>query len=106
MKPVVDCLLILRAKTLSNSLGDTVSSTNSNASSPRGFAASSFHYSPPSSVTDQRKVSTESTRFQGVMSSPLMAGPVNFIKLILSLLYVFVVHIEIIKSNFLNIATC
>ncbi|WJX48360.1 hypothetical protein P8452_34937 [Trifolium repens] len=72
MKPVVDCLLILRAKTLTNSLGDTVSSTNSNASSPRGFAASSFHYSPPSSVTDQRKVSTES-RFQGVMSSPLMA---------------------------------
>jgi hypothetical protein len=92
MKPVVDCLLILRAKTLTNSLGDTVSSTNSNASSPRGFAASSFHYSPPSSVTDQRKVSTES-RFQGVMSSPLMAGPVNFIKLILSLLYVFFLYI-------------
>lgn len=89
MKPVVDCLLILRIKSLMNSLGDNVSSTSSTASSPRGYAASSFHYSPPFSV-DQRKASSES-RFHRVMSNPVMAGPVNFIKHILFLLYVFVV---------------
>ncbi|CAK8579573.1 unnamed protein product [Lathyrus sativus] len=71
MKPVVDCLLILRVKSLMNSLGENVSSTSSTASSPRGYAASSFHYSPPFSV-DKRRASSES-RFHGVMSSPTMA---------------------------------
>ncbi|XP_058757794.1 kinesin-like protein KIN-14C isoform X1 [Vicia villosa] len=73
MKPVVDCLLILRIKSLMNSLGDNVSSTSSTASSPRGYAASSFHYSPPFSV-DQRKALADS-RFHRVMSSPVMAEP-------------------------------
>ncbi|CAL5215174.1 unnamed protein product [Lathyrus oleraceus] len=73
MKPVVDCLLILRIKSLMNSLGENASSTSSTASSPRGYAASSFHYSPPFSV-DKRRASTES-RFHHVLSSPNMAEP-------------------------------
>lgn len=81
MKPVVDCLLTLRAKSLQNALGDT----NSNSASPRGNSPISFHSSPP--FGDQRKVSSES-RFQRVLSSPVMTGPVNFNQLILSLLYV------------------
>lgn len=105
MKPVVDCLLILRAKSLMNSLGDNASLSNSNASSPRGYGSSSFHSSPPFGV-DNRKLTSES-RFQRVMSfSPSMAGPVNFIKLIPFFLYVLVVHKEIIKSNFINTVTC
>ncbi|CAI8619845.1 unnamed protein product [Vicia faba] len=73
MKPVVDCLLILRIKSLMNTLGENVSSTSSTASSPRGYAASSFHYSPPFSV-DKRRASSES-RFHHIMSSPVMAEP-------------------------------
>ncbi|XP_024629146.1 kinesin-like protein KIN-14C isoform X3 [Medicago truncatula] len=74
MKPVVDCLLILRAKSLMNSLGDNASLSNSNASSPRGYGSSSFHSSPPFGV-DNRKLTSES-RFQRVMSfSPSMAEP-------------------------------
>jgi len=93
MKPVVDCLLILRAKSLTNSLGDNTSLSNSNASSPRGYGPSSFHSSPLFGV-DSRKLTSES-RFQRVMSSSSpMAGPVNFIKLTPFFLYVLVVHKE------------
>lgn len=74
MKPVVDCLLILRAKSLQHSLGDNVSVTNCNSSSPRGFAPSSFHYSPPPFGVDRTKGLPES-RFHRVKSSPLMTGP-------------------------------
>nr|XP_027193131.1 kinesin-like protein KIN-14K isoform X2 [Cicer arietinum] len=74
MKPVVDCLLILRAKSLQHSLGDNVSVTNCNSSSPRGFAPSSFHYSPPPFGVDRTKGLPES-RFHRVKSSPLMTEP-------------------------------
>lgn len=72
MKPVVDCLLTLRARSLQNALADNICvSPRSRGSSP-----SSNPYSPPSFGGDQRKES----RFQRLLSSPVMAGLVNFIQ--------------------------
>ncbi|XP_057415829.1 kinesin-like protein KIN-14C isoform X3 [Lotus japonicus] len=67
MKPVVDCLLTLRARSLQNALADNICvSPRSRGSSP-----SSNPYSPPSFGGDQRKES----RFQRLLSSPVMAEP-------------------------------
>jgi len=79
MKAVVDCLLTLREKSLQNALGDNISVTNSNIVSPHGNTPLSFHCSPTFGG-EQRKIAAGSM-LQRVKSSPVMAGPVNFIQL-------------------------
>ncbi|RDY11103.1 Kinesin-like protein KIN-14O, partial [Mucuna pruriens] len=83
MKVVVDCLLILRAKSLQNALGD-------NTVSPHGNAPSNIHYSPTCGGAG--------SKLQRVMSTPVMPGPVNFIQLRLPFVCVYNTH------NFLNMS--
>ncbi|MED6148047.1 hypothetical protein PIB30_049508 [Stylosanthes scabra] len=52
MRPVVDCLLSLRAKSLQNAYGDNSSSTtNSKVASPHGITVPSLPFPPPSEMT-------------------------------------------------------
>jgi len=76
MKAVVDGLLTLREKSLQNALVDNNTSvTHSITMSPR--VNSPFHYHCSQSFGREQKKIPVASKFQRVMSTPVMAGPVN-----------------------------
>ncbi|KAK7369979.1 hypothetical protein VNO80_12028 [Phaseolus coccineus] len=76
MKAVVDGLLTLREKSLQNALVDNnISVTHSITMSPR--VNSPFHYHCSQTFGGEQKKIPVASKLQRVMSTPVMAGPVN-----------------------------